>query len=50
MESTIPSNIHQMTPQISSKQWVTSTHNGGNNEPIQKFDEVISTTMAICNP
>ncbi len=31
-----------MTPQISSQQWVTSTHNGGNNEPVQKFDEVVS--------
>ncbi len=42
MESIIPSNIHQMTPQISSQQWVTSTHNGGNNEHVQKFDEVVS--------
>jgi hypothetical protein len=31
MELTIPSNIHHVTPQISSQQIVVNTHNGGNN-------------------
>jgi hypothetical protein len=31
MELIIPSNIHHVTPQISSQQIVVNTHNGGNN-------------------
>lgn len=36
-ETTIPSNMHQVTTQISSQYQATSIHNGGND------DEVVST-------
>jgi hypothetical protein len=40
-ELTIPSNIRQVSPWISSQQWASSTHNGGNNNNFfQNFDEV----------
>jgi hypothetical protein len=43
-ELTIPSNIHQVSPWISTQQCASSTHNGGNNNKLfQNLDEVVST-------
>jgi hypothetical protein len=44
-ELAIPSNTHQMTPQISSQQWASNTHNGGNNKHVQNIDGVVSTRL-----
>jgi hypothetical protein len=41
-ELAIPSNTHQMTPQISSQQWA---YNGGNIKYVQNIDEVVSTWL-----
>jgi hypothetical protein len=40
-DPTIPLNSHQMTPQTSTQQRAMNIHNGGNNEHVQQFDEVV---------
>jgi hypothetical protein len=37
----IPLNSHQMTSQTLTLQWAMNIHNGGNNEHVQQFDEVV---------
>jgi hypothetical protein len=41
-DPTIPLNSHQMTPQTSTQQRAMNIHNGGKNECVQQFDEVVS--------
>jgi hypothetical protein len=35
--------IHQATPQTSTQPWVVSLYHDDNHEPIQPFDEIVST-------
>jgi hypothetical protein len=37
------STTHQVTPHTSIQPWVVSVHHDNNHEPIQLFDEIVST-------